>query len=239
MLEFGSALEERRDYLSKLYFYTKIIPFSAKFFLKTGLTPNQITWLSFIIYIIAGLYFLSSEYLHLIIGAVLIQLGLIIDNVDGIVAKVKNMGSSYGKWLDTTTDRIGQVFMVVCAAVGLFFTSGDISRLYIGIAGSMFVIFSYYALYIQRIIKPEKYVSQTGKTIKKRLKIGAGIFRGGGAILIWLTIGAVFNLMYYVFVFYFLIFYGAYLVRLFVIYRRFFVDNISNQSGNNGESDEV
>lgn len=231
-MEFGSASEERRDYLSKLYFYTKIIPIFAKLFLKTGLTSNQITLLSFIIYVTAGLCFLSSEYSHLIIGAVLIQLGLIVDNVDGIVAKVKNMGSSYGKWLDTTTDRIGQVFVIMCAGVGLFISSGDILRLYIGMAGSMFVIFSYYAIYIQRLIKPEKYVSKMGKEIKERFKIGAGIFRGGGAVLIWLTVGAVFNLMYYVFVFYFVIFYGAYLARLFVEYRRFLVDSLGGQSGN-------
>jgi len=230
-LEFGSASEERRDYLSKLYFYTKIIPLFARFFLKTGLTPNQITWLSFIVYVIVGICFLSREYIHLIIGAILIQLGLIIDNVDGIVAKVKNIGSSYGKWLDTTTDRIGQVFMVVCAGVGLFVSSGDILHLYVGIAGSLIVISSTYARYIQLLVKPEGYVSKTGKEIKKMFRIGAGIFRGGGAILIWLTIGAVFNLMYYVFVFYFLIFYGAYLVRLFIIYRRFLVNNMNSQKG--------
>jgi phosphatidylglycerophosphate synthase len=231
-LEFGSASEERRDYLSKLYFYTKIIPLSARLFLKTGLTPNQITWLSFILCIIAGLCFLSGKYFYLITGAFLIQVGLIVDNVDGIVAKVKKSVSSYGKWLDTTTDRIGQVFMVMCAGVGLFISSGDIFRLYIGIAGSMFVIFSYYAVYLQRLIKPETYVSKTGKKIKERFKIGAGILRGGGAILIWLTVGAVFNLMYYVFVFYFFIFCGAYLVRLFIIYKRFMVNSVGSQDDN-------
>jgi len=230
-LEFGSASEERRDYLSKLYFYTKIIPLSAKFFLKTGLTPNQITWLSFIFNIIVGLCFLSIEHVHLIVGAILIQLGLIIDNVDGIVAKVKDMGSSYGKWLDTTTDRIGQILMVVCAGIGLFIRSGEILHLYVGTVGSLIVVSSTYARYIQLLVKPEVYVSKTGKDIKKTFRIGAGIFRGGGAILIWLTIGAVFNLMYYVFVFYFLIFYGAYLVRLFIIYRKFLVNNMNSQKG--------
>ena len=231
--EFGSAYEERRDYLSKLYFYTKVIPAFARIFLKTGLTPNQITWFSFVIYIIAGLCFLSGEYLHLIIGAVLIQLGLIIDNVDGIVAKVKKMESSYGKWLDTTTDRIGQTFMVICAGIGLFLNSKDILHLYIGILGSMFVIFSYYAIYIQRLVKPEVYVSKTAKEIKRKFKIGVGFFRGGGAILIWLTIGAIFNLMYYVFIFYFVIFHGAYLIRLFVVYKNFLGGSIGDQDGNN------
>lgn len=130
------------------------------------------------------------------------------------------MHSIYGKWLEVTTDKIGQSFMIICAGLSLYLNSGNIIDLYIGIVGSMLVIFTLYASLVSRMVKPEEYRWETGRRIKQKYKIDLGILRGASAILIWLSVGAVFNVMYYVFVFYFCLFHGVYLVWLFIAFRK-------------------
>ncbi len=78
----------------------------TSFFLKTPITPNGITLLSFAIGALAALLFARGGYLNGILGALLFQLSSTIDCCDGEVARLKFMESPLGKWLDITCDNV-------------------------------------------------------------------------------------------------------------------------------------
>jgi len=79
------------------------------------LTPNQISVFSFILGVIAGIAFIKG---HLILGGVLTQLSSIIDGVDGELARVKNMASKRGGFLDTMLDRLADI--AICLGMILY-----------------------------------------------------------------------------------------------------------------------
>jgi len=91
----------------------------TKYIARTNLTPNQITFISFLIGIV-GAYFISSGiWRDLIIGGILIQLSYVFDNVDGEIARLKGLGSAKGAFIDATLDRIkeGAIFVAISMAV--------------------------------------------------------------------------------------------------------------------------
>ena len=77
----------------------------SELFLKTSITPNQVTLLSFIIGLFASLCFYFGDYLYLIAGGVLVQISSVVDGCDGEIARLKFRRTKYGGWLDAVLDR--------------------------------------------------------------------------------------------------------------------------------------
>jgi len=73
--------------------------------LKTSITPNQVTLLSFIIGIFASLFFYFGDYFYLIVGGILVQISSIVDGCDGEIARLKLRQTNYGGWFDAVLDR--------------------------------------------------------------------------------------------------------------------------------------
>lgn len=91
----------------------------TKYFVRTRITPNQITILSFLIGVLAAVCFAIGEHAYLITGAILIQLSLIFDLVDGEVARIRSLKSREGAWLDPLLDIIGTGLLFLGMAFGL------------------------------------------------------------------------------------------------------------------------
>jgi phosphatidylglycerophosphate synthase len=82
--------------------------------ITSRVTPNQITCASLVIGL-AGAWLLGSEgMLKSLWGLVLFQLSVILDHVDGEVARLKLLSSRLGKWLDNVSDHV-----VDLAVIGL------------------------------------------------------------------------------------------------------------------------
>ena len=77
--------------------------------LTLKLTPNFITVVSFLVGLIAAIEFSRSNY---ILGALLLQISLIFDCVDGEVARYTKQFSRFGAWLDALSDRVKE-FMAI------------------------------------------------------------------------------------------------------------------------------
>lgn len=80
--------------------------------LKTKITPNQISLMSFIIAILAALFLSFGDYIYLIIGGILVQLSSIIDGCDGEVARLRLQESKYGGWFDAVLDRYADAIII-------------------------------------------------------------------------------------------------------------------------------
>jgi CDP-L-myo-inositol myo-inositolphosphotransferase len=71
----------------------------------TGITPNQITVISFLISLVGAGFLAAGQYPFGLVGGLLVQLASIIDGCDGEIARLKHLSSARGAWLDTVLDR--------------------------------------------------------------------------------------------------------------------------------------
>ncbi len=83
---------------------------------RLGLTPNQVTAGSFVIGLIAAALIGTGHRLPMVIGALLLQLCVIVDCVDGELARYRRRFSPLGAWLDASTDRIKEFAVVFALA---------------------------------------------------------------------------------------------------------------------------
>jgi hypothetical protein len=74
--------------------------------LRLALTPNQVTVASVAVGLGAAALFATGRPAALVAGAVLLQLSLVLDCVDGDVARYTRRFSPLGAWLDASTDRL-------------------------------------------------------------------------------------------------------------------------------------
>jgi hypothetical protein len=74
--------------------------------LRWRLTPNQVTVGSFLLGLAAAGCFATGNHILLVVGALLLQLSLAVDCVDGDVARYCRSFSASGAWLDASTDRV-------------------------------------------------------------------------------------------------------------------------------------
>ncbi|MDI1290399.1 MAG: DUF5941 domain-containing protein, partial [bacterium] len=86
--------------------------------LRVGWSPNTITLLSFAIGIAAAASFAVGDRWALVLGALLLQLSLIVDCVDGEVARATRRFSALGAWLDASTDRVKEFLAYAGLAYG-------------------------------------------------------------------------------------------------------------------------
>jgi len=96
-------------YISK-YINRRLSDPMASLLAKTRITPNQISWAAFIIAILS---FISFVYSQNIIGGILVQLSSIVDGVDGRLARLKGIASSFGGFLDSILDRYADILIVL------------------------------------------------------------------------------------------------------------------------------
>ena len=85
----------------------------SKYLVKTDITPNQISFFSFVLSLIASAFFLLGNYMALATGGVLVQVASIIDGCDGEVARLKHQESDFGGWFDAVLDRYADAFILL------------------------------------------------------------------------------------------------------------------------------
>lgn len=90
------------------------------------LTPNQLTIVSFLVGLIASYFFAQGDYSSLVIGAILVQLSLVIDCMDGQFARYSKKFSDFGAWLDRIADRLKDFAYFFSLAWGFFHIQGQV-----------------------------------------------------------------------------------------------------------------
>ncbi|MGR3303511.1 MAG: NTP transferase domain-containing protein [Candidatus Scalindua sp.] len=84
----------------------------SKVLVNFNITPNQISFLSFLLSIVAAGLFALGDYLYLALGGIVAQFASIIDGSDGEVARLKYLTSDYGRWFDAVLDRYADAFLL-------------------------------------------------------------------------------------------------------------------------------
>lgn len=111
----------------------KISIYLTWIFVRTSITPNQITTVSIIFGLIGSLFFLFSEPWYWIVGWVVINLHLILDQCDGEVAYYKKKVTKFGYFFDEISHPIVNIFFFVMLTIGVYNMTGDLSFLFCGV----------------------------------------------------------------------------------------------------------
>lgn len=102
-----------RDYLQKVIY--KVIDPMIKGMIRIGLTPNIITTIGFVLNIVAAVIFIvaadsaDSAYCLLGWGGGLLLFAGLFDMMDGRLARMGNLSSTFGALWDSTLDRYSEL----------------------------------------------------------------------------------------------------------------------------------
>jgi hypothetical protein len=102
--------------------FSKLLTWAA---VKLGATPNQVTIASFAIGLYAAFLFAQGDTWSLLGGAFLLQVSIIVDCVDGEIARYTRKFSELGAWLDAITDRVKEYAVFLGLAYGAFVQNGQ------------------------------------------------------------------------------------------------------------------
>ena len=109
----------------------RISRFISKRLVLTRVTPNQITLAGATIGM-TGAFLLSwTGYWPKLVGSLLFLFCIIVDGVDGEIARLKLKATSFGHYLDVVTDNLVHIAIFLGIALGLYRDSGDPGYLHI------------------------------------------------------------------------------------------------------------
>ncbi len=94
----------------------------SKILIRTPVSPNGISLLSFAGCIIGAVMFYPGGYIWTILAGLVIQLSSIVDGCDGEVARLRFQSSKFGGWFDTILDRYGDTAVVAGVSFGYWLT---------------------------------------------------------------------------------------------------------------------
>ena len=148
---------------------------------KTSLTPNHISVVSFVLSFLAAGLFAAGGYLTLLAGGMLAQFASVIDGCDGEVARLKYLESSFGGWFDAVLDRYADAFLLFGLTWHVYVVIPDARILGVGF---MAIIGTFMLSYTA-----DKYDG----LMRTRVESGKGIRIGRDVRVFMIFLGALFN----------------------------------------------
>ncbi len=208
------SIDDIRDRYEKGWLWTYYVrrPISfylAKFFLIFNISANKVTVSFLIIGVIGSLLFAAGDYSMFIIGALIIELAIILDCVDGSIARVKG-STTLGRMLDIWSGKIVLALSAYMLGIGLSkmdnLTTISILKIimpsinndifiYIGSLVMFVILFAGFARYSWRVLS--KNIEDLKAVPNKNVVIRGieNIFGYSGAYPITLLIAAVLNML--------------------------------------------
>lgn len=102
------------------------------------ITPIGITWVSFLFKILPAVLMLQSERYFIVLSVLLLQVGQVLDSMDGNLARYRNKTTLRGGFLDRILDGIGFIFVMSGFS---WFTYQKCNELYYLLLGPMAAAF--------------------------------------------------------------------------------------------------
>lgn len=167
---------EKEDWYST-NFCRKVSIYLTKLLLFTSITANQVTLLSIVVGLVAGVLFSFGNYLYTLVGALLLQLWLIFDCIDGEIARYRKSANISGKYVESMNHHIVHPIIFWCISLGLYNILQNFFILILGFLVALFMCLGSIAanfVYIVLVKKTsdlqEKIVSEQISKIKKDIR---------------------------------------------------------------------
>ncbi|HZA30701.1 MAG TPA: CDP-alcohol phosphatidyltransferase family protein [Propionibacteriaceae bacterium] len=100
---------------------------------RTKITPNQVSFTSFVVGLLAAAAFWQGDHPALVVGALLYHISFVLDCVDGKIARLKGTGSVFGMWLDYSFDRYRVLACTGALMYGQYQRSGEIYFIWLAV----------------------------------------------------------------------------------------------------------
>ena len=153
----------------------------SRYLVRTTVTPNQISLISWLLSCVAAGLMASSGYPALAIGGALAQLASVIDGCDGEIARLKHSQSEFGGWFDAVLDRYADAVLLFGLMWHEFAATGTSLSVLLGFAA---IVGSFLNSYTA-----DKYDGLMAQRLQ-----GATYFRLGRDVRVFVIfLGAVFN----------------------------------------------
>ena len=143
----------------------------SKYLVKTNISPNFISFLSFTLCCIGAFFFFLGEYTFLLWGAILAQAASIVDGCDGEIARLKFQETEFGAWFDAVLDRYADAFLLFGLTYYVYFLSGNILNLFIGFLAIIGTFMNSYTAdkydgLMKKIIGPKGHYFRIGRDVR-------------------------------------------------------------------------
>lgn len=137
--EFRKSLKEESwyPYLKyfrvERYFTRPLASLVVRAVYNTKITPNHITYVSFYLGVLSGIFYCFGEPRYFIVAGILLQLSSVFDCADGMLARSKDICTRFGAYLDLFLDRIVDFFFIGGIVIGYFVYSGNLKFFIAGV----------------------------------------------------------------------------------------------------------
>ncbi len=173
------------------HIFRKLSIYFTKLFLITKISANQVTFLGLLVGIIAAVFLTFGNPIYWIAAALLLYLFLILDLVDGEIARYNKTASVRGAFWDTISGLFVWQFILVCASFGIYRALHEVIVLVFGFAAlallflyNVSTLLSYPILHekglLPEALLPEAIKDKHRKNLKGTLRYGRAIFGQGG-----------------------------------------------------------
>ena len=132
-----SNLKKKSDGPVSRYLNRSISTRISKYLLKTRISPNFISFFSFIISASGAFFFFLGGYVALVIGGILAQFASIIDGCDGEIARLKFQATGFGGWFDAVLDRYADGFLLFGLTYHVYLINNNFLYIAIGFLAIM------------------------------------------------------------------------------------------------------
>jgi len=143
----------------------------TRYLLKTDITPNSVSFFSFILAMVGAFFFFLGGYSNLVIGALLAHLASVIDGCDGEIARLKFQVTEFGGWFDAVLDRYADAFLLFGLTYYVHAANRDISALFIGFLAIIGTFMNSYTAdkydgLMKRKLVPGRYYFRMGRDVR-------------------------------------------------------------------------
>jgi len=169
--------------------------------MHTSLKPDQITLLSFLVGLCAVAAFASIDPLIVAVGLLAFNVHVMLDYVDGEVARCRGMTSVSGAYFDLITDRITFPLLVFCSGLAVYRQLDDPTILIVafvttfGLLLDKFAVDCWHRANAGAAEVEDRYVAAPDRSAAKRwlgrIKLLAVMARGITAFLTFTLVAAI------------------------------------------------
>lgn len=108
------------------------------------ITPNIVTIIAFSLYTLGCVFlFLDFPY-HNFLAAFLVFAGFIGDDLDGILARTRNLSSTIGDYLDKVLDILKIFLITLSVSIAVYFQTFNILYVFLGFTACFLFMYRYY-----------------------------------------------------------------------------------------------
>lgn len=139
-----SIVKVSEDGWVSLYINRPISVKLTRYLVKIPVTPNMISFISFLMCLLSAYLFSQGNYISGVIAGLITQLSSILDGCDGEIARLRLSSSPSGAFFDTLLDRYADILIVLGISAGYWRNQlGIIALVGCSVAISGFLMASY------------------------------------------------------------------------------------------------